>query len=108
VRTAKDTLWRHVTISIQGKNQDCSPVGYEDLPVHHVDVQSVRPTELGVWSLNDANRRFLAVRSAPEGEDGVGKRIRHDDFIIDRVVANVVHGPAQLRVLPENSPRRRL
>src|SRR6266571_1747410 len=55
IRTANGTLGPHITITVEREYQDIPPAGHEDLTVHDVDVEPVRPVELGVWSLNDAN-----------------------------------------------------
>src|SRR5262245_4833733 len=73
--------------------------------MHNINVEPIRTVELRVRALNDANRSFLTVGAATEYENRVRERIRHQDLIVDGVVANIVHGSAQQRRLAVNSSR---
>ncbi len=67
----------------------------QDFVVHWIDYDTVWPQQLGPWSLDDPNRRFLSLRSAAEGQNRLGKLVGDHDFIMDFVIINAVHCPPQ-------------
>ena len=59
----------------------------------------IRSIQLRMGALNRANGRLFSFSRASEYQYGLGKGIGHEDLIMGRVVADVVHGAAQMAFL---------
>jgi len=95
IRTANGAFRSHITLAVKRKDQNPSPIGHEDLPVHDIDREPVRPVQISIGSLDKTDRGFLTVCAASEREDCVGERVGHQDLVIHGVVPDVVHRSAQ-------------
>ncbi len=62
---------------------------------------------LGPRSLNDPKRRFLSGGSSTECQDRLCQGTGHNDFIINFVECQTVHGPAQQCLLSFQCPKSR-
>src|SRR2546422_13173 len=60
-------------------------------------------------TLNITNRRFFTIRASAEYENRLSQRTVDDDFIVQRIIVESMHGPADQRLLPDQrSDRRRI
>ena len=102
----QDSFGRNVAIAQPGINENRVALGNEDLVVHRIERQPGQPHQLRFRPLDDAKGRHLSVRSAFEGQNGLGKLLRHHEFIVDRVILDSVHRPAYKSFLSINRPPR--
>ena len=61
---------------------------------HLVVAVVIRALNQSVWSLNDSKWRFFSIRTAAEEENSLGERAVDDNFVVNRIVRQTVHGPA--------------
>ena len=71
----------------------------EDFVVNRIDGDSIHPIRrahnLRARSLDDADRRFFSGSSAAEYQDRLRERTADHNFVVDRIVSDVVHRPAE-------------
>src|SRR5205814_9866924 len=58
-----------------------------------------RTQDLRVWSLDDPNGRLLSFRSSAEYQDRLSQRAGHHNFIVNWVIPETMHRPADLCLL---------
>src|SRR6266571_4894791 len=59
----------------------------------------VRTSYLRMRSLDDPDGRFLSLGASAEKQDGLSQRTVHHNFIVNRIICQTVHGPADHRFL---------
>ena len=94
-RTGDDSQWGHVAVSRPGENQDRRAGRDDNFVMNVVQRQLIIFLEKGTGTLNRADGRLFSISPATEHQNGLRKRIRHEDFIVERVVTDVVHGAAE-------------
>ena len=108
---AQNPFRRHVAVGFAVENQDVAREGRnEDLVVIGIDAHHIRYTQnLGMWSLDDTNGRFLTIGRSTECQDGLGKGTRRYEFVMNRVIRKSMDGSADQRLLAlDRSDRRRV
>jgi len=81
-------------------------IGNEKFVMHGIDFKRVRHLQLSMRSLNDPDGRFFAIRRAAERENGLRKRIGYEEFVVNRIVSDIVHSAAELCLLPSDNTVR--
>jgi hypothetical protein len=114
IGSAQDSLGRHISICHAIENQDrLISIGQIDFIMVAVDAhladRRVRAHALdtGLISLNKPERRFLSVGGSAERQNSLRKSAGDHDLIVNPVECEVVHGPAQKRLLALNRSKVR-
>ena len=113
VRTAEHSFRRHVASGgpIKYQNRIRSD-GKEDLVIDAIDGNRIERAitgadDLRMRSLNVADGRFFSVRASAKNEDRLSQRTIDDNFVVNRIVVESVHGPADQRLLTDQRSGRR-
>jgi hypothetical protein len=114
VRPAENSLGRDVAVRISIEHQYPIGIGIGgnvDLIIYRIHAHLViclirRTLYSRMRSLDDSNGGFFSVRSAAERQDRLCQRTRDADFIMDRIKAKAMHGPADQRLLAFQRPHR--
>src|SRR5580704_17194169 len=61
--------------------------------------------ELAVRPLNDSDGAFLSVGRTAIRQDRLSKLLRDSEFVVNRIVDDPMHGPAQQAALAFNPPK---
>ena len=86
------------------KNEDLVTLRHKNLVIGGVDFQRVCANQLRFGSLDHADRSFLSVGPAAEGEDRLRKRVIDVELVASFVVADIMHCPAEFGCLSEDPP----
>src|SRR5262249_52045768 len=110
VWAGENPKWGNVAVRFTGKYEDfISGDGDVDLTVnlvegHLVVAVVVRPLYLRMRSLDDANGCFFTIRCSTKCQNRLGQRAIHDDFIMNGIVGQRVHRPADESLLSFQGP----
>ena len=110
VRPGENADGRNVTVRLAWKYQNLIEAGGDvDFIVNGIDAHLIEASltdDLGPRTLDDAQRRILSLSPALECEDRLGERTAHYKFIVDRIVREIVHRPAEPRFVTFQFPER--
>src|SRR5438309_1967987 len=98
---------RDVTIIEHAPYGDGVSSGASHNPTLRRDRHLLTARDLSLGSADHTQRRLFSVRSASEYQNGLRQRTVDHDFVMGRVVSDIVHRPADERLLTFERPSRR-